>query len=97
MSKISTERVGHILKIGFDRADKYNAFDLDMWRELSEAFAELDQDDELRCAVVYGNGKQHYIRCEPPDQRTNNEVALLKYMFCAECVHSMVRKARHAR
>ena len=67
MSKISTERVGHILKIGFDRADKYNAFDLDMWRELSEAFAELDQDDELRCAVVYGNGKHFTAGLELTD------------------------------
>ena len=47
---------GHIVLIGLNRAAKRNAFNLQMLRELSEAYTAYDADAELRCAVVYAEG-----------------------------------------
>lgn len=55
--RITTERVGHVLHIGLNRPDKYNAFDLQMLRELSEAYAEFESDAEARCALLFAHGK----------------------------------------
>ncbi len=57
MSRIATHVDGHVLQITLDRADKLNAFDLQMLRELAEAFTVYERDDALRCAVVCGEGK----------------------------------------
>jgi enoyl-CoA hydratase len=54
--KITTERRGHLLLIGVNRPAKMNAFDVEMLRQLGDAFGELERDDEARCAVVYANG-----------------------------------------
>ncbi|MEO6419766.1 MAG: crotonase/enoyl-CoA hydratase family protein [Polyangiaceae bacterium] len=56
MSKITTEKRGHLLLIGFDRAAKMNAFDAEMLEELSHAYGELENDPELRCGVIFANG-----------------------------------------
>lgn len=54
--RIVTERDGHVLHIVLDRADKMNAFDLQMLRELGEAVTAYEAEPELRCAVLYANG-----------------------------------------
>lgn len=54
--RILTERDGHVQHIVLDRADKMNAFDLQMLRELGEAFTAYEAQPELRCAVLYANG-----------------------------------------
>lgn len=54
--RIVTERDGHVQRIVFDRADKMNAFDVQMLRELAEAVTAFEADTELRCAVVCANG-----------------------------------------
>lgn len=54
--RIFTERDGHVLHIVLDRADKMNAFDLQMLRELGGAFTAYEAEPELRCAVLYANG-----------------------------------------
>jgi len=56
MSTLTLERRGHVLLIGLDRAAKRNAFNLDMLRDLGLAFAELESDPELRCAVLHAAG-----------------------------------------
>lgn len=56
-TKLSTERRGHVLLIGFDRAEKRNAFDVDMYLALAAAYGELDRDPELRCGVLFGHGE----------------------------------------
>ena len=56
-SKITTERRGHLLLIAVNRPAKMNAFDVEMLRQLGDAFGELERDDEARCAVVYANGE----------------------------------------
>ncbi len=54
--RIVTERDGHVFHIILDRADKMNAFDLRMLREVAEAVTEYEADASLWCAVVYANG-----------------------------------------
>ena len=54
--RISTERRDHVFLIGLDRPSKMNALDLQMLGELSAAYTEYDDDEALRCAVVYSTG-----------------------------------------
>ena len=55
--RVVTERDGHVFHIVLDRADKMNAFDVRMLRELAEAITEYEADDTLRCALLRANGK----------------------------------------
>lgn len=54
--RVVTERDERIFHIVLNRADKMNAFDLRMLRELAEAVTEYEADDSLWCAVLYANG-----------------------------------------
>ena len=54
--RVITERDGHVFQIILNRADKMNAFDLRMLRELAEAVTEYESDDSLRSAVLLANG-----------------------------------------
>src|SRR3546814_13018669 len=56
-NKLSIERRGHVLLMGFDRAAKRNAFDVDMYLALAGAYGELDRDPELRCGLLFGHGE----------------------------------------
>ena len=55
--KISVERRGQIILIGLNRPAKRNAFDLQMLEELALAYAHLEDDDEIRCGVLYATGE----------------------------------------
>lgn len=54
--RITTDIDGHILKIGLNRTEKRNAFDVTMYRELAAACGRLDADPDLRCGVLYAHG-----------------------------------------
>jgi enoyl-CoA hydratase/carnithine racemase len=54
---LTTEVLGHVYAIGFNRPDKYNAFNLAMLRELAEAYTIFESDPELRCALLFAHGK----------------------------------------
>ncbi|MDJ0788859.1 MAG: crotonase/enoyl-CoA hydratase family protein [Myxococcota bacterium] len=54
---ISVEERGHLLLIGLDRPAKYNGYTPTMARELVAAVTRLDEDDALRCGVIFGHGK----------------------------------------
>jgi enoyl-CoA hydratase/carnithine racemase len=56
LGKVTTERRGHVLLIGLDRAAKKNAFDLPMYEALASAYGDYDRDDALRCAVLFAHG-----------------------------------------
>ena len=57
MNTIALEVRNHVLHIGLNRPKKLNAFTVEMLTELAEAFTILEDDDNLRCAVFYANGK----------------------------------------
>ena len=54
--RVVTERDGRVFHIVLDRADKMNAFDLRMLRELATAVTDYEADESSWCAVVYANG-----------------------------------------
>ncbi len=54
--RVTTARDGHVFLIGLNRADKYNAFDRQMLRELAEAYTAYDEDSEAWCAVLFAHG-----------------------------------------
>ncbi|KFN43467.1 crotonase/enoyl-CoA hydratase family protein [Arenimonas oryziterrae] len=56
-TKLTLERRGHVLLMGFNRADKRNAFDVDTYRALASAYGELDRDPDLRVGVLFGHGE----------------------------------------
>ena len=61
---IRTEKRGYVLEIVFDRADERNAFNTQMLLELSAAYTQLEDDSELRCALVYAEGKHFTLGLE---------------------------------
>lgn len=54
--KVTTEKQGHVLLIGLDRVKKRNAFDLPLFHGLAQAYGQLEQDDDLRCGVLFAHG-----------------------------------------
>ncbi len=53
---ISVEKRDHLLLIGFNRPAKYNGYTPKMARELLAAITRLDEEDDLRCGVIFGHG-----------------------------------------
>jgi enoyl-CoA hydratase/carnithine racemase len=56
-STITTETRGHVVLIGLNRPEKLNAFNREMIDGLAAAFNRYEADDALRCAVLFGAGK----------------------------------------
>ncbi len=54
--KVTTEKRGHVLLIGLDRAAKRNAFDVPMYHAVGRAYATLEHDEELRVGVLFAHG-----------------------------------------
>jgi enoyl-CoA hydratase len=55
-TKITVETRGHVFLMGLNRAEKRNAFDLEMYEELASAYGELHRNSELRCGVLFAHG-----------------------------------------
>lgn len=53
---ISVEVRNSILLIGFNRPEKYNGYTPKMAKELLAAITRLDEDESLRCGVIFGHG-----------------------------------------
>ncbi|MFE3260626.1 crotonase/enoyl-CoA hydratase family protein [Nocardia sp. NPDC059091] len=55
---------------------KHNAMGPDFWRELPEAFAELDADPAVRAIVITGSGANFSVGLDIPDMRGLFDVVL---------------------
>jgi enoyl-CoA hydratase len=55
--RITYEIQDYVCLIGFNRVDKRNAFDSHMIAQLSEALTRYDNDDTLRCALIFAHGE----------------------------------------
>src|SRR3954470_17307384 len=53
---VTVERRGHVLLMGLNRPEKRNAFNLAMIDQLAAAYGRLEEDDEVRCGVLFGHG-----------------------------------------
>jgi enoyl-CoA hydratase len=56
-NRITYETKDNICLIGFNRADKRNAFDSHMIAQLSDALTRYDDDANLRCALIFAHGE----------------------------------------
>jgi enoyl-CoA hydratase/carnithine racemase len=56
MPKVTTEKIGHVLKIGLNRPDKMNAADEELLHGLALAYGELEKDKELRVGLLFAHG-----------------------------------------
>ncbi len=56
-NRITYETDSYICLIGLNRADKRNAFDSHMIKQLSEALTRYESDDNLRCALIFAHGE----------------------------------------
>jgi len=54
--RLTVDRTEHVHEIGLARPEKRNAFDLQMLRELGDAFTDYEADDDARCAVLFAHG-----------------------------------------
>jgi len=54
--QVTTERRGQVLLIGLDRPAKRNAITPELFSAAGQAYLQLDQDDDLRCAVLFAQG-----------------------------------------
>ena len=55
-TRVTVDRDGHVLLIGFNRPEKRNAADMRLLEELSLAYGELERDPSLRVGFVYAHG-----------------------------------------
>ncbi|MBK9155024.1 MAG: crotonase/enoyl-CoA hydratase family protein [Chloracidobacterium sp.] len=56
-NKITTEKRGHVLLMGLNRPAKRNAFDTEMLDQLAEAYTRLEDDEDIRCGVLFAEGE----------------------------------------
>jgi enoyl-CoA hydratase len=54
------EEQGNICKITINRADRRNAFTLDMWKEFTGIMHGLNEKDHIRAAIVTGAGEKSF-------------------------------------
>ncbi|GAB3024033.1 enoyl-CoA hydratase [Bowmanella dokdonensis] len=57
MSHVLIKKADQVLHIGFNRPDKKNALNFQMYRQLAEALEEVAQDPDLRAVLIRGEGK----------------------------------------
>jgi enoyl-CoA hydratase/carnithine racemase len=55
--RITVETDGGVRLIGLNRAAKRNAFDLQMYAELAQAYGAYEHDGAARCALLYAHGE----------------------------------------
>lgn len=65
--RLEVEARGHVLTMGLNRPKSFNAFDLALWHDLARAYAHLDEEPELRCGLVYANGKHFTAGLDLPE------------------------------
>lgn len=56
MKKVIIEEINHVLIIKLNRPDKRNAFDLEMYQDLSVAYGELHHNKNLYCGLLVAKG-----------------------------------------
>jgi enoyl-CoA hydratase/carnithine racemase len=56
MNRVTFERHGHIARIGLNRPEKRNAFDIAMLEQLAQAYTEYENDNDLWCALLFAHG-----------------------------------------
>lgn len=64
---LTTKVEDHLFLIGLNRPTKMNAFNLQMLRELAEAYTRYEHDQELRCALLFAHGENFSSGLDLPE------------------------------
>ncbi len=54
---LTIETDGHVMLVGLNRPEKRNAFNLQMLRDLSDAYTRFEQDADLWCLYLFAHGE----------------------------------------
>jgi len=65
--KVMVTQKNHLLMMELNRPEKRNAFDLEMYRELSMAYGELNRNPELRCGLLFARGDHFTAGLDLPE------------------------------
>ena len=94
---ILIERDERIATVILNKPDKMNAMDLGMWQGLTDAFAELSADDELRCIVLRGaGGKAFSAGADIEEFRTSRATAAQAAAY-GEITHRAMQAIAHSK
>ncbi len=67
------ERTDHIVTLTFNRPESKNAFDLEVLVRLWDAWKMIDEDPEIRCAILTGAGGDFCAGSDLKQMHGNNE------------------------
>ena len=70
------ERTDHIVTLTFNRPESKNAIDLEVLVRLWDAWKMIDEDPEIRCAILTGAGGDFCAGADLKQMHGNNEVTL---------------------
>lgn len=104
-SKILTEHNGPIGRITFNNPEKRNAFNLEMWRALPIAIAELNEKPTVRAIILQGAGVEAFVagadisefealRRDPAAAREYNQITNQAFRAIAESLAPTIAKIR---
>ena len=92
--RVTVERRGHMLLMGLDRREKLNGLTPSMFSALSEAYTQLDEDDDLRVGVLFAHGKHFTAGLDLPLFHEAMKSGNREYLFSGVDVYALKRKCR---
>jgi len=94
---ILIERDERIATVILNKPDKMNAMDLGMWQGLTDAFAELSADDELRCIVLRGAGGKAFSAGADIEEFTRLRSSAAQAGDYAKVTHAAMQAIAHSK
>ena len=83
--KLRVQRDGAIGRMVFDNTARRNAINASMWRGIPEAMAQFNDDPEVRCIIVRGEGENAKVAIRNVRRDCNHHVKeLLKKKSISE-------------
>ncbi|MEE9597103.1 MAG: enoyl-CoA hydratase/isomerase family protein [Acidiferrobacterales bacterium] len=71
--RIKVNKNGHIAWLIFNRPDRLNAMTIETWLLMDEHLAALDQDRDIRCLILAGEGRSFLAGHDVGEIRAHNE------------------------
>jgi len=71
--RIIVRRDGHVAWLIFNRPDRLNAMTIETWALMDRRLAELNEDRDIRCLVIAGEGRSFLAGHDVAEIREHNE------------------------
>ncbi len=94
--KLRVERDGAIGRMVFDNTARRNAINASMWRGIPEAIAQFDNDPEVRCIVLRGEGETAFAAgadISEFEQNRSTEQGVRVYEAAVEAAHAAIESS----